>query len=148
AGRARHLLTRRRMNRDLPRLTTEKFDLLVIGGGIFGACAARDAAERGLSVALIERGDFGGATSASHLKMVHGGIRYLQHGDIYRLRQSSGERRAWLRTAPHLVRPLPIVVPTFGHGMKGKPALRTGMALYDLLAADRNRGITDPSRRI
>ena len=136
------------MKRDLSRLTDSEFDLVVIGGGIFGACAAWDAAQRGLSVALIDRGDFCSATSANHLKMVHGGIRYLQHGDIYRLRQSSGERRAFLRIAPHLVRPLPVVIPTYGHGMKGKAVLRTGMAIYDLLAADRNQGITDPARRI
>jgi glycerol-3-phosphate dehydrogenase len=136
------------VKRNLSRLTDSEFDLVVIGGGIFGACAAWDAAQRGLSVALIDRGDFCGATSANHLKMVHGGIRYLQHGDIYRLRQSSGERRAFLRIAPHLVRPLPVVIPTYGHGMKGKAVLRTGMAIYDLLAADRNQGITDPARRI
>ena len=136
------------MKRNLSRLTDSQFDLVVIGGGIFGACAAWDAAQRGLSVALIERGDFCASTSASHLKMVHGGIRYLQHGDIHRLRKSSGERRAFLKIAPHLVRPLPIVIPTYGKGMKGKAALRTGMAIYDLLAADRNRGISDPARRI
>ena len=136
------------MKRDLSRLADREFDLVVIGGGIFGACAAWDAAQRGLSVALIERGDFCGATSANHLKMVHGGIRYLQHGDIYRLRQSSGERRAFLRIAPHLVRPLPVVIPTYGNGMKGKTVLRLGMGVYDLLTADRNRGIADPARHI
>jgi glycerol-3-phosphate dehydrogenase len=136
------------VKRDLSRLADREFDLVVIGGGIFGACAAWDGAQRGLSVALIDRGDFCSATSANHLKMVHGGIRYLQHGDIYRLRQSSGERRAFLRIAPHLVRPLPVVIPTYGNGMKGKAVLRAGMAIYDLLTADRNRGITDPTRHI
>jgi glycerol-3-phosphate dehydrogenase len=136
------------VKRDLSLLADYEFDLVVIGGGIFGACAAWDAAQRGLSVALIDRGDFCGATSANHLKMVHGGIRYLQHGDIYRLRRSSGERRAFLRIAPHLVRPLPVVIPTYGNGMKGKAVLRAGMAIYDLLTADRNWGITDPARRI
>jgi len=136
------------VKRDLSLLADSEFDLVVIGGGIFGACAAWDAAQRGLSVALIDRGDFCGATSANHLKMVHGGIRYLQHADIYRLRRSSGERRAFLRIAPHLVRPLPVVIPTYGNGMKGKAVLRAGMAIYDLLTADRNWGITDPARRI
>ena len=136
------------MKRDLSRLTDSEFDLVVIGGGIFGACAAWDAAQRGLSVALIDRGDFCSATSANHLKMVHGGIRYLQHGDIYRLRKSSAERRAFLRIAPHLVRPLPVVIPTYGHGMKGKAVLRAGMGVYDLLTVDRNRGIPDPTRHI
>lgn len=136
------------MTRDLSALESTSFDLLVIGGGIFGACAARDAAERGLNVALVERGDFAGATSSQHLKMVHGGIRYLQHADFTRLRESSAERRAWLRTAPHLVQPLPIVVPTYGHGTRGRAFLRAGMRVYDLLTSDRSQGITDPARRV
>lgn len=136
------------MQRDLHTLSNTRFDLLVIGGGIFGACAAWDAAQRGLSVALIERHDFGGATSANSFKMIHGGIRYLQHGDVKRLRQSSAERRTLLRIAPHLVHPLPIVIPTYGGGTKGKAFLRAGMGLYDLLTLDRNRGLADPERRI
>ncbi len=136
------------MKRDLAALGDRHFDLVVIGAGIFGACAAWDAAQRGLSVALIERHDFGGATSAYSFKMIHGGIRYIQHGDVWRVRQSSRERRAFLRIAPHLVHPLPIVIPTYGRGMKGKTILRLGMGLYDSLTADRNRGITDPSRKI
>jgi glycerol-3-phosphate dehydrogenase len=136
------------MRRDLGALTETHFDLIIVGGGIFGACAAWDAAQRGLLVALIERHDFGGATSAYSFKMIHGGIRYIQHGDVWRVRQSSRERRAFLRIAPHLVQPLPIVIPTYGHGMKGKTVLRLGMGLYDLLTADRNRGIPDPARRI
>lgn len=136
------------MKRNLPALTEREHDLLIIGGGIFGACAAWDAVLRGLSVALIERGDFASATSANSFKMIHGGIRYLQHGDIVRLRQSSNERRAMLRIAPHLVHPLPIAIPTFGRGMKSKSVLRAGTRLYDWTACDRNRGIKDPSRRI
>lgn len=136
------------MLRDLRGLADGAFDLVVIGGGVFGAAAAWDAAQRGLSVALIERADFASYTSANSYKVVHGGIRYIQHGDIYRIRQSAGERSAFLRIAPHLVRPLPIAVPTYGHGMKGKAALRVGVGAYDLITADRNRGITDPARRI
>jgi glycerol-3-phosphate dehydrogenase len=129
-------------------LAERPFDVVVVGGGIFGACAAWDAAQRGLSVALIERGDFGAATSANSFKLIHGGIRYIQHGDIFRVRQSSNERRAFLRIAPHLVHPLPILIPTYGYGMRGRALLRTGMALYDLLTADRNRGIGDPQRKV
>ncbi|TVP45083.1 MAG: glycerol-3-phosphate dehydrogenase/oxidase [Gemmatimonadales bacterium] len=136
------------MRRDLTALEGVEFDLVVIGGGIFGACAAWDAAQRGLSVALIERSDFGAATSANSYKVVHGGIRYLQHGDVARVRASSAERRALLGMAPHLVRPLPIVVPTYGSGMRGRLALRTGLALYDALTPDRNRGITDRTSQI
>ncbi|MEO2049516.1 MAG: glycerol-3-phosphate dehydrogenase/oxidase [Pirellulales bacterium] len=136
------------MKRSLSDLENNEFDLIVIGGGIFGVCAAWDATLRGLSVAIIERGDFGCATSANSYKIVHGGLRYVQHGDVYRIRQSSNERRALSRIAPHLVHPLPIVVPTYGHGMKGKEVLRIGMGLYDLFTLDRNRNIAAPSRHI
>src|SRR5262249_4414707 len=125
-----------------------EFDLAVVGGGIFGICTAWDAALRGLSVALIERADFVQATSAHSFRMVHGGIRYLQHGDFPRIRESVRERRALLRMAPHLVEPLPIVIPTYGHGLGGKGALGLGLRLYDLCAADRNHGIEDPARQI
>ncbi len=136
------------MNRDLLELDSRRFDLVVIGAGIFGACAAWDAAQRGLSVAIVERSDFGAATSANSYKIVHGGIRYIQHGDLFRIRQSSNERRIFLKVAPHLVRPLPIVIPTYGRGIRGRTALRVGMGLYDVSTADRNRGIGDPERRI
>lgn len=136
------------MRRDLPALERTEFDLVVIGGGMFGAAAALDAAQRGLTVALLDRADFAGATSAHSFKMIHGGIRYLQHADVKRVRHSARARATFLRLAPHLVHPLPIVVPTYGQGMKGKTVLRIGMGAYDLLTADRNRGIADPSRRI
>ncbi|HET6465641.1 MAG TPA: glycerol-3-phosphate dehydrogenase/oxidase [Nitrospiria bacterium] len=136
------------MKRDLTTLTQKTYDLLVIGGGIFGVCAAWDAALRGLSVALIDQGDFGHATSANCFKIVHGGIRYLQHGDVYRIRESSRERTALLRIAPHLVHPLPIVIPTYGHGLKGKEFLRTGCLVYDMVTFDRNRSLEDSQQRI
>ena len=136
------------MQRDLPALERTEFDLVVIGGGMFGAATALDAAQRGLKVALIERADFAGATSAHSFKMIHGGIRYLQHADVARVRHSARARATFLRVAPHLVHPLPIVVPTYGLGMKGKAVLRAGMGAYDLLTLDRNRGIPDPTRRI
>src|SRR5512133_3672670 len=97
-------------------LADRTFDVLVIGGGACGAAVAREAAVRGLSTALIEKGDFGEGASAHCLKMVHGGIRYLQHLDIRRLRNSCQERAMMLRIAPHLVAPLSIAVPTYGWG--------------------------------
>lgn len=136
------------MKRNIFELAEREFDLVIVGGGIFGACIAWDAAQRGLTTALIEKGDFAHATSANCFKIAHGGIRYLQHGDLPRVRQSSHERSALLRIAPHQVSPLPIVVPTYGRGMKGKAFLRTGVLLYDLVTFDRNRGIPDPQRRI
>lgn len=136
------------MKRDFPALANQEFDVIVVGGGAFGAAAARDAALRGLSVALIERADFCAGTSANSFKIVHGGIRYLQHGDISRLRASCQERTALLATAPHLVTPLPIVVPTYGRGRQGKQLLGAGMLLYDALTADRNLRIRDRRGRI
>ncbi len=136
------------MKRNVAALDGKEYDLIVVGGGIFGICAAWDATLRGLSVALLERGDFAHATSANCFKIVHGGIRYLQHGDLYRVRESSHERNVLLRIAPHLVHPLPIAIPTYGHGVQGKAFLRAGLRAYNLITFDRNRGITDPQKRI
>jgi glycerol-3-phosphate dehydrogenase len=136
------------MRKDLNALADQQFDVVIVGGGIFGACAVWDAVLRGLSVALVERADFCSGTSANSFKIVHGGIRYLQHADLIRLRSSCRERSALLRIAPHLVQPLPIAIPTYGHGKKGKAFLGAGMLLYDLLTLDRNRGINDPRRKI
>jgi glycerol-3-phosphate dehydrogenase len=129
-------------------LADGEYDLLVIGGGSFGAAAAREATLRGLRTALIERADFGGATSAECFKMVHGGIRYLQHADLPRLRASCRERSTFLHIAPHLVNPLPIAIPTYGWGQRGKAFLGAGASLYDLLTFDRNAGIRDRKRHI
>lgn len=136
------------LERNIQALSGKQYDVVVVGAGIFGLCTAWDAALRGLSVAIIDKGDFSHASSANHFRMVHGGIRYLQHGDVKRIRESSHERTALLRIAPHLVHPLPIAIPTYGHGMKGKEFLYIGFSLYDLLTFDRNRGISDPQRRI
>ena len=136
------------MRRDLGELEGREFDLVIVGGGISGLCVAWDASQRGLSVALLESRDFAHAATANCFKMIHGGIRYLQHADLLRVRASARERRALLRIAPHLTRPLPIFIPTYGHGLKGREILMAGMKLYDLLTADRNRGIPDPAQRI
>jgi glycerol-3-phosphate dehydrogenase len=137
-----------RLERDTNKLATEEFDLLIVGAGIFGAAAAWDAALRGYKVALVEQEDFGCGVSANSYKIVHGGIRYMQHLDIPRVRSSCHERSTFLKIAPHLIHPLPIAMPTYGYGMSGKPILSTGMLLYDLLTADRNRGISDDERKI
>lgn len=136
------------MQRNTTSLTDGEFDVLVIGSGAFGAAAARDCVCRGLRTALIERNDFGGGTSAECFRMVHGGIRYLQHADLRRLRASCQERSTLLRIAPHLVSPLPIAIPTYGRGRRGRIFLGAGACAYDLLTFDRNRRIADPQRQI
>jgi glycerol-3-phosphate dehydrogenase len=122
------------VRRDPAALAATTFDVLVVGGGIYGACIARDAAKRGLKTALIERDDFGAATSHNSFKLIHGGLRYLQQVDIERLRQSAVEQRRWLRMAPHLVEPLAFVMPTMGLGSRSPMALRLALAAYDWLA--------------
>jgi glycerol-3-phosphate dehydrogenase len=129
------------LKRDLSALAGRTHDLLVVGGGVHGVAAAWDAAQRGLSVALVEREDFGAGVSWNSLKTVHGGFRYLQSADLSRLRESVHERRALLTIAPALVRPLPFLVPTYGHGLRGREALALGLVLNDLLSADRNVGV-------
>ncbi|MCP1169303.1 FAD-dependent oxidoreductase [Limimaricola litoreus] len=113
-------------------LGAARWDVLVIGGGIYGAMAAREAALRGLRTALVERADFGSGTSQNSLKIMHGGIRYVQHLDFARLRASARERAFWLRAAPDLVRPLKFVIPLVGHGTRGPAAFASVAALYGL----------------
>jgi glycerol-3-phosphate dehydrogenase len=128
------------VKRDLERLSGQEFDLLVVGSGIYGAAITRTAALQGLKVALIDRGDFGGATSANSQKVIHGGLRYLQHFDFRRMRESILARRSLLRLAPHLVRPLQVVIPTHGYGLRSRPAMASALMLNDLISWDRNRG--------
>jgi glycerol-3-phosphate dehydrogenase len=135
------------MNRDLQRLEAETFDLLVVGGGIYGLATARDAAQRGLSVALLEKDDFSAATSGNSLKIIHGGLRYLQHADLKRMRESIRERRALLATAPHLVHPLACLMPTVGHGVRSRPVMAAALLLNELISLDRN-ATRDPARRL
>ncbi len=135
------------MELNLRKLSDRSFDVAIVGGGIYGVSIARDAALRGLAVALVEKEDFGGATSANSHKIVHGGLRYLQHADLRRVRESIRERSALLRIAPHLVRPQAFLMPTYGHGLRGREALFVALRLNDLLSIDRNRAL-QPARRI
>ncbi len=138
----------RQLTRNISSLKDQQFDVLIVGGGSFGACAAWEAVLRGYSVALIEANDFGSGTSANSFKFLHGGIRYLQHLDLRRLWSSCKERSAMLRIAPHLVKPLQIAMPTYGHGLRGKEFLGAGFLAYDLLTVGKNRGIYASRKRI
>ena len=123
------------MKREPALLSSRQFDLLVIGGGITGSAIARDAAMRGMSVALVEKDDFASGTSSRSSKLVHGGLRYLEHGDLILVRESCRERQRLLRLAPHLVKPLSFLLPwTSGGGWPPYLFLRAGLLLYDIFA--------------
>ncbi len=109
------------------------FDLLVIGGGITGAGVARDAAMRGLEVALVEKDDFASGTSSRSSRLVHGGIRYLEHGHIRMVRESVRERETLLRIAPHLVKPLEFTWPVYRGARISRTKLRAALGVYNLL---------------
>jgi glycerol-3-phosphate dehydrogenase len=124
----------------LAALASRRFDLLVVGGGITGCGIARDAALRGLSVALVEKDDFASGTSSRSSRLVHGGVRYLEHGHLHLVFESSAERRRLLRLAPHLVRPLRFTWPVYEGDRIPRWKLSAGLLLYDALALFRNVG--------
>ncbi len=132
------------MIRNLEGLSARLHDVLVIGGGITGSCIARDAALRGLSVALIEAHDFSHATSSATTKLVHGGLRYLRTFELGLVRESLAERRRWEIIAPHMVRPVPFLLPVPAHEAL---TLHLGLTLYDILSFDRNR-VPFPDQRM
>ena len=133
------------LKRNPAALADTIFDIAIIGAGIYGISVARDAALRGLRVALVDRGDFGHATSSNHHRIIHGGLRYLQHGDLKRMRESIRERSILLRIAPHLVRPLPFLIPTYKQMLQGKLLMSAALKLNDWVSADRNRDL--PARQ-
>ena len=120
-------------------LARERFDVVVVGGGITGAGVAFDAASRGYSVALLERADYAAGTSSRSSKLVHGGLRYLQHFDLGLVREALLERQLMVTLAPHLVRPLQIVVPAFD-GARLDRLVGVGLNLYDVMSVERRRG--------
>ena len=121
-------------------------DVFVIGGGIVGLAIAEDAARRGLSVLLCERGDFAAATSAGCFRLVHGGVRYLQHLDFSRMFASVREQTILRKRASHLIRPLPFLLPVYGSGKEGRLFLEAGMTVYEMLTCGRNRGAPKEQR--
>jgi glycerol-3-phosphate dehydrogenase len=123
----------------MAELFGERFDLLVIGGGITGCGVARDAAMRGLRVALVERDDFASGTSGRSSRLVHGGIRYLEHGQVHLVHESIRERETLLRIAPHLVKPLAFTWPVYRGARVGKLRLSVALLAYHLMAGRRSR---------
>ena len=122
----------------LTRMAEDRFDVLVIGGGITGVGIALDAASRGLEVALVEKDDFAAGTSGRSSRLVHGGLRYLEHGEFGLVRESLRERGILFRLAPHLVRPVPMYM--LAGDLRRRATYRAGLTAYEALAAGRNIG--------
>src|SRR5215208_7095793 len=122
----------------LIEFTRQSFDLIVVGGGIVGSGIARDAALRGLKVALFEKQDFGGGTTAGSTRLIHGGLRYLEMLDFRLVRLDLRERETLLKIAPHLVKPLRFIVPFYESSLARRAKLRLGMILYDILSFDKS----------
>jgi glycerol-3-phosphate dehydrogenase len=117
---------------------SDHFELIVIGAGINGAGVARDAAMRGLKVLLLDKGDIGGGTSSLSTRLIHGGLRYLEHGEVRLVRESLRERETLLRIAPHLVRPLELVIPIYKNARRGVWMVRAGMLAYEVLSGGKS----------
>lgn len=128
------------MKRAFERLDERSHDLLVIGGGVYGAWVAYDAVLRGLKVALVEREDWGSGTSQSSSKLIHGGLRYLEYGQLGLVRKTLAERRLLLRLAPHRVRPLRFILPIYRRSRRGRWMIGLGLRLYDFLAGPQSGG--------
>ena len=133
------------MKRDFAALAGKTFDLVVIGGGIQGAATAREAALRGLKVALLEAGDFASGTSSRSSKLIHGGLRYLEQFDFKLVHEARRERRRLMKLAPHLARPLPFLLPIYRGDPYSPLKIRLGLTIYDLLG---NLGGTDRHRML
>ncbi|MGH9380625.1 MAG: FAD-dependent oxidoreductase [Thermoanaerobaculia bacterium] len=129
------------ITRDPEGAHADRHDLIIVGGGVYGVALALEASARGLRALLLERGDFGAQTSAKSLRILHGGLRYLQTGDLARFRDSVAQRRWWLATFPDLVRPLPCLLPLYSEGLLRPSLLRPVLLANDLLSGDRNRGV-------
>jgi glycerol-3-phosphate dehydrogenase len=134
------------MLRNLDTLAETFLDVLIVGGGIHGAALVRHAARAGYVTGLLEKDDFCAATSANSLKILHGGLRYLQHLNFRRMRHSITARREMMRIAPHLVKPLACLMPLSGKGVRSRPVMRTALLLNDCIGWDRNLGLPEDIR--
>ena len=129
------------MNKSKP-----EYDIAVIGAGIHGAAIAWDASLRGYSVVLINKSDIGAGASAGNYRIIHGGLRYLQHFDFLRLFESADEQQVFRKIVPEALAPLPFLIPCYGYGMRGREILELGLTLYDILTCYRNQGVVPELR--
>lgn len=135
------------ISRNLLRCSRERYDVIIVGGGIYGISLSLEASRRGLRSLLVEKADFGGKTSFNSLRILHGGLRYLQTADFKRFHESVGERRWFQRTFPQLVSVMPCLMPLYGKGAKRPAVFRCALAANDILSLYRNRHV-DPSNRL
>ncbi|HEX6711286.1 MAG TPA: FAD-dependent oxidoreductase, partial [Rubrobacter sp.] len=127
------------MTRQIPEdIGDYRFDMIVIGAGINGAGIARDASMRGLNVLLLDKGDISAGTTQWATRLIHGGLRYLEHYEVHLVRESLAEREKLLHIAPHLVKPLRFVVPIYERSKRGPGLIRLGMIGYDTLSFDKS----------
>lgn len=134
------------MKREIVLFKNRTFDVLVVGGGIHGAAVAHECALQGMSVALIEKNDFGSVTSANSLKIIHGGFRYLQHLNIKRMRESILSRKIMLQVSPHNIEPLQCVIPTSGKGIRNKWIMSVALMINDIIGFDRNAQVSEKKK--
>ena len=135
------------IERHVDQAVDESYELIIVGGGVYGVSLAMEAARRGLRPLLLERDDFGGATSWNSLRIIHGGLRYLQSLDLHRFREANGERRWFCQHFPDLVRPLKCLLPLHGNGLRTPSVFRAALVLNDLLSHSRNEGVR-PDRQL
>lgn len=134
------------MQRRVEELSNGEFDVLIVGGGIQGIAILHTLTQQGVKVALVEKDDFASGTSANSLKVIHGGLRYLQAGDFGRMRRSIRARRRFMQLAPELVRPQGFAIPTSKQGSRHPVLMRAALWLNDLISLDRNRGVASSNR--
>lgn len=131
------------MKRDLDDATREPYDVAIVGGGIYGICFALEAAQRGQRVVMLERGDFGGEVSFNSLRILHGGLRYLQKMDIKRFYESVGERRWFLKHFPDVTKVLPCLMPLYGDGLRRSSVFQVALRMNDAMSCRRNVGVDE-----
>ncbi len=129
--------------RDIGKAEKENFELIITGGGIYGIMLLLEASRRNIKTLLLEKNDFGGATTLNHLKTVHGGLRYLQSLDLVRFRESVNERKWFVKYFPEYVSPMSCLMPIYGNGLKRNSVMRGALMLNDIFSFNRNIGITE-----
>lgn len=131
------------MKRDIKKALDQDYDIIIIGGGFYGVMLAYESSCRGLQTLLLEKNDFGSATSFNSLRIVHGGLRYLQSLDLHRFKESVGERKWFLKHFPNLTRPISCLMPLYNKGLQRNSIMWAALNLNDLLSLTRNKRVSE-----